>query len=314
MVTYGLSTEKRGLTPSVFRLPEAASGPPATGTAIPLSRRVLRNRPLSGIGRVKEPTRFIRRRVSEAAANGEENKERMPVTHSRLLRVDETGRRIRDRTIMEQDVLKIARQYDAIAREYAQAFRGEHAWKPMDREVLRRFARELGGRGPVWDLGCGPGQTAKYLHDLGVDIAGLDLSEKILEQARALHPGVPFRRGNILELDFESGSVTGVVAFYAIVHFTKERVGTAFREVSRVLRPGGTLLLAFHAGDGTIHLEEFLGRKVDIDFMFFRPDFIIRCLEDSGFAGIETIERAPYPDVEYPSRRAYVFAKKPGGG
>jgi hypothetical protein len=58
-------------------------------------------------------------------------------------------------------------------------------------------------------------------------------------------------------------------------------------------------------------LDEFLGRKIDIDFMFFTTDFISRRLMDIGFEKIEVIEREPYPGIEYNSRRAYVFAKKP---
>jgi hypothetical protein len=83
------------------------------------------------------------------------------------------------------------------------------------------------------------------------------------------------------------------------------------REVFRVLQPGGLFLFTYHLGEETIHLEQFLGRKVDIDFRFFTADFIFGCLTDCGFEKIEIIERAPYPGVEYPSRRAYVFALKP---
>ena len=212
---------------------------------------------------------------------------------------------------MGQGLDKIERQYDSIAREYAEAFIGEHERKPKDREILRRFAEEIDDRGPVWDLGCGPGQTAKYLRDLGVEISGLDLSAELLEQARAIHPEIHFRKGNILELEFEDDSIAGVVAFYTIVHFTEERVGIAFREVFRVLQPRGIFLLTYHVGDKTIRVEEFLGKRIDIDFTFFRTDFIFRCLTDTGFEKIEIIEREPYPGVEYQSRRAYVFAVKP---
>jgi ubiquinone/menaquinone biosynthesis C-methylase UbiE len=212
---------------------------------------------------------------------------------------------------MGHDPDEVKKQYDMLAKEYAEAFAGEHGKKPKDREMLRRFSLEVGKGRPVWDLGCGPGQTAKYLKDLGVEISGMDLSEKMLEQAGTRCPGIPFRKGNLLDLEFENDSVAGVVSFYAIVHFTKEQVETAFREVLRVLRPGGLFLLAYHVGEGTIHVEEFLGKKTDLDFIFFPTDFITGCLKKTGFAGIEVIEREPYPGVEYPSRRAYVFAAKP---
>jgi ubiquinone/menaquinone biosynthesis C-methylase UbiE len=213
--------------------------------------------------------------------------------------------------IMGQDLNKVESMYDTVAKEYAETFSGEHEKKPKDQEVLNMFSQEIGDREPVWDFGCGPGQTTKYLTDLGVEISGLDLSEKILEQARALHPGIHFQKGNILELEFENDSVAGVVAFYAIVHFTKGQVGTAFCEVFRVLQPGGIFLFTYHIGEETIHLDEFLGKEIDIDFMFFTADFISGCLKKSRFAKIEIIEREPYPEVEYESRRAYVFAIKP---
>jgi SAM-dependent methyltransferase len=213
---------------------------------------------------------------------------------------------------MKQDINKIALLYNTVAKEYSDAFTNEHEKKPMDQEIFRRFAREIGDRKPVWDFGCGPGQTTRYLKDLGVEISGLDLAEKAIQQASKNHPQITFRTGNMLALDFENDSLAGIVAFYAIVHFTEEQVGKAFREILRVLQPGGLFLFTFHIGNETMHVEEFLGKQVDIDFMYFTVDFISDCLKMCGFTGIEVIEREPYPEVEYQSRRAYVFARKPG--
>ena len=212
---------------------------------------------------------------------------------------------------MGQNLDQVKNMYDTVAKEYAETFSGEHEKKPKDQEILKRFSTEIGDRIPVWDFGCGPGQATKYLKNLGVEISGLDLSEKILEQARTIHPEIHFRKGNILELEFENDSIAGVVAFYAIVHFTKEQVEIACREVFRVLQTGGIFLFTYHIGEKTIRLDEFLGKKIDIDFMFFTTDFINSCLKKSGFEKIEIIEREPYPEVEYESRRAYVFAIKP---
>jgi len=212
---------------------------------------------------------------------------------------------------MGQNLDKIEAMYDELAGEWSQAFAREHDKKPKDQEVLLRFARELEGRGPVWDFACGPGNTTKYLRDAGLEISGLDLSEKMIGQAQKSHPGIHFRKGNILDLDFEDDSIAGVVAFYAIVHFSKEQVRTMFEEVFRVLVPEGIFLLTFHVGQDTIHLDEFFGKKIDIDFMFFTSGFVSDSLKKSGFEKIEAIEREPCPEIEFKSRRAYVFAKKP---
>ena len=212
---------------------------------------------------------------------------------------------------MAQDLSKIETLYDTVARDYAETFSGEHAKKPKDQEILHKFSGMIGHKKPVWDFGCGPGQTTKYLSDLGLEISGLDLSEESLNQARMLHPGIPFQKGNMLDLEFESNSIAGIVAFYAIVHFTETQVSLAFREIFRVLQPGGLLLFTYHIGNESLHVEEFLGKKVDIDFTFFPTELISNCLQERGFDAIEIIEREPYPGVEYESQRAYVFAVKP---
>jgi ubiquinone/menaquinone biosynthesis C-methylase UbiE len=214
--------------------------------------------------------------------------------------------------IMGQDINKIEKVYDTIAREWTEKFSGEHNKKPMDQNILNRFSKEIGERRPVWDFCCGPGNTAGYLKNLGIGISGMDISERILEQARSIHSDINFQKGNILDLEFESNSIAGVVAFYAIIHFTEEQVDLAFNEIFRVLQPEGLFLFTFHIGNNTMHVSEFLGKKIDIDFMFFSTEVISKKLKTRGFEIIEIIEREPYPCVEYESRRAYVFAKKPG--
>ena len=215
---------------------------------------------------------------------------------------------------MEQSAEYIRACYDAVAREYADRFAGELAHKPLDRELLDRFAAEVRGRGEVCDLGCGPGQTTAYLHARGVRVCGLDLSAGLLREAGRRHPGVAFEPGDLLALPRADGTLAGVVGFYAIVHLSPAQLRRAVAEVYRVLRPGGRLLLAFHAGEGTVRVEGFLGRPVAMDFAFFRPPAVAGELVGAGFVGVEVVERDPYPGVEYPSRRVYVLALKPAGG
>ncbi len=201
--------------------------------------------------------------------------------------------------------------YDRIAEEYTARIADELKDKPLDRMLLEQFAARVNGAGRVCDLGCGPGHVARYLHDRGVDIFGLDLSPGMLEQARKLNPNIEFRQGNLLALDVEDGAWAAIVAFYSIVHIPRADVPQALREMQRVLKPGGLLFLAFHLGDEVLHEENCWGHQVSLDLVLFRRKEVERYLTEAGFAIEDSLERDPYPpEVEYQSRRAYILAKK----
>lgn len=202
--------------------------------------------------------------------------------------------------------------YDRVSEEYASRFRNELDHKPFDREILGELAAALVGAGPVADVGCGPGQITAFLHAAGVDVQGIDLSPGMIEQARSLFPDVPFAVGDMRDLPFPDAHLAGATAFYSIIHIPREEVPAVLRELHRVLRTGGRLLLAFHLGDHVLHLDEWWERPVSIDFVFFSRQEIEDPLRAAGFEIVETRERDPYPDVEAQTRRAYVLAARRG--
>jgi len=207
----------------------------------------------------------------------------------------------------------VRESYDRLAEEYAQHYYRELENKPIDRELLDRFAGKVRQLGKVCDLGCGPGHIARYLRDAGATVFGLDLSPQMVGQARRLNPDISFREGDMTALDIPDNTLAGIVAFYSIVNLPEEALPTVFTEIERVLQPGGALLLSFHIGDEIVHPDALLGQPVSMDFFFFQPSSIRQCLEDAGLEIEEIIEREPYaPEVEYQSRRAYIFARKPG--
>ena len=201
-----------------------------------------------------------------------------------------------------------AASYDRVAPVYAEHFLDELAHKPLDRALLTTLIELTGAGGPIADIGCGPGQVARYLHDRGAIATGIDLSPGMVAAAGAAHPHVEFRQGNMLALPLEDNSLAAVVTFYAIIHLRPEEIGPAFREFRRVLRPGGWLLLAFHVGDERVHREELLDQPVDLDFYFLAPAAIEAALVDSGFSVEMSLQRRPYEPYEFPSRRAYILA------
>lgn len=212
----------------------------------------------------------------------------------------------------EAELQAITESYDRVAEEYARHLASELQNKPLDRELLSRFARDVMGRGAVCDMGCGPGQIARYLRDAGADVFGLDLSPGMLHQARRLHPDITFRQGNMLALELPDEALAGIAAFYAIVNLPRETLPQVFREMRRVLKPGGLLLLGFHVGDEILHPDHLWDCPVSMNFYFFAPLRIREDLEAAGLVVEELMERGPYaPEVEHQSRRAYIFARKP---
>ena len=204
---------------------------------------------------------------------------------------------------------EIQRSYDIVADEYARRIYQELQEKPFDREILDRLAGRVRGAGRVYDLGCGPGHVARYLHDRGVDVAGIDLSGEMVRLAQTLNPGIEFRQGDMRALNLPDGSVAALVAFYSIIHFPLSSLSAVFDEMRRVLTRDAPLLLAFHVGNESIHLDEWWGRPVALDFVFFDSQAVRAKLVRSGLRIVEALERDPYPDVEHQSRRAYILAE-----
>jgi SAM-dependent methyltransferase len=202
----------------------------------------------------------------------------------------------------------LSASYDRIAGEYVRRVFNELDEKPFDRELLERFAQRVRLTGPVLDVGCGPGHVTRFLDERGVEVAGVDLSPGMLEKARALNPDIPFILADLRALALPEQSLVGMVALYSIIHLPRAELGAVLAGWRRLLRPGAPLLLAFHAGSETRHLDEWWGHPVSLDLSFFTTREVEAQLTEAGFAVEAAVEREPYPAIEYQSRRAYVLA------
>jgi SAM-dependent methyltransferase len=210
---------------------------------------------------------------------------------------------------MKKVIRNTQTSYDQVAREYAEKFKDEMDDKPFDRDCLDRLAREVGNLGPICDLGCGPGQIARYLHRRGADVLGVDLSPGMIAEAQRLNPDIPFHQGDMLSLPDPEDAWGGIAAFYCIIHIPRAQVVAALREMKRVLKPGGVLLITFHIGDEIKHVEEWWEKPVDLDFAFYQPAELEAWLKEAGLELEETLVREPNPEVEVATRRAYMFAR-----
>jgi ubiquinone/menaquinone biosynthesis C-methylase UbiE len=135
------------------------------------------------------------------------------------------------------------------ARVLSRAFWSLHArtWDDdLDDRREARVSRLLTHAHPgerLVDLGCGTGAYARLVARRGLDVVGLDFAPAMLARARAQAPQVRFVQANLNDpLPFEDGEFDHALCIAALQCVRDPHRFVA--EVHRVLRPGGTFLLA----------------------------------------------------------------------
>ncbi len=199
--------------------------------------------------------------------------------------------------------------YDTVAVSYASQVRDALAGEPYLRAALALFADlvDAAGGGPVVDVGCGPGHVTAYLHELGVDAFGIDLSPAMIDLARHDHPGLRFEVGSMTDLDLADAAVVGLLAFWSLIHVPDDAVCTVFGHFRRVLRPGGPLLLGFHVGDESrLKTQGYGGYPMKVHVHRRQPGHLANWLRDAGFA-VEA-QMLLDPDEDVPG--ALLFARR----
>lgn len=127
---------------------------------------------------------------------------------------------------------------------------GYHTHLHSAADELARRSGPAGTGLRLLDLACGSGASTRALLDQSpadTTITGVDLSEGMLEQARAKTwpPGTTFRQGRVGELDLAAlgpGSWQGVFASYLFRNIPPELRTSALVEVHDLLTPGGWLV------------------------------------------------------------------------
>jgi ubiquinone/menaquinone biosynthesis C-methylase UbiE len=149
--------------------------------------------------------------------------------------------------------LRMPREPD---REGTQEGDASAAYDRMGRSPVFAFGRYLVLRplagyhpkGAVFDVGCGPGYLAAAIARKfgGLDVVGLDISTEMISIARRdwpaqSHRNLGFITGDVVSFPVREATVDTVVSSLSLHHWTEAEA--AIKEIFRVLKPGGRLLL-----------------------------------------------------------------------
>ena len=117
------------------------------------------------------------------------------------------------------DLDAVRDSYDRVADNYVDMVvatgLGDVRTHPWLRAAMDTFADAVAGRGPVLDVGCGPGQVTAHLVERGVDASGMDLSPAMIAHARRLYPHCRFSVGSATELAVPDASLAGATIHHA---------------------------------------------------------------------------------------------------
>lgn len=188
--------------------------------------------------------------------------------------------------------------YDRVADAYvdmvATTSLGDIRLMPWHRAAMDAFADAVGGLGPVLDVGCGPGTVTAYLVDRGLDASGVDLSPRMIEHARRLHPGCAFTVGSSTELDLAEESLGGLVAWWSLFNLSRRVLPQVLSSFARALVPGGQLIVGTHVGDGDlVRTEAYGGVPVRWTTHLWQPEQLLALVEQAGLQPVAELRLAP---------------------
>ena len=100
------------------------------------------------------------------------------------------------------------------------------------------FPKHLPRQGKIIEAGCGRAQYVVALKSRGYDCDGIDTAVSTIEQIKQRLPDLPVSVGDVLDLRYETSSISGYISLGVVEHF-QEGPQHALAEAYRVLEPGG---------------------------------------------------------------------------
>lgn len=131
------------------------------------------------------------------------------------------------------------------------------------RDLPEIIKRHVNGKKAL-DFGCGTGFSTKLLADLSFDVTGVDISERMLVQAKSLYKNLSFLKIGHSALPFDSCSFDLVLSTFVLFDIPNlTLLGSYLKETQRVLKPHGKFIAV--TGSEYFHKNNWLTAKTNIE-------------------------------------------------
>lgn len=150
---------------------------------------------------------------------------------------------------------------------------------------LNDFCRLLPAAARVLDLGCGPGNVARFVLDVRPDVRllGVDLAPAMLERFRKNVPEAEARPWDLREMDSLPGTFGAALASFCLPFFRQDEAANFVRALERLVVPHGLLYLSTMQGRGGGFERTSFGGERDFYFNYFERTFLDDTLASARF-------------------------------
>lgn len=145
---------------------------------------------------------------------------------------------------------------------------GDMARRCLDPELVARVRGR--GYGRALDVGCGEGRFCRIMGGLGVEAHGLDPTRTLIEHARLADPDGDYRIGYAEDLPYPAASFDLVVSYMSLLDI--EPVEQAIGEMTRVLKPGGVLLVGNSSSMLTAGVDMGWAQSASGELLYYKID------------------------------------------
>lgn len=174
--------------------------------------------------------------------------------------------------------------YNSVVEDYADRDEMVIPETPDVNSALKEFVKLLSPHAKVLDVGCGAGRDSRVLAKNGLEVAGIDFSEKMIEAAKKKNSKVEYRLMDMEEISFPKNSFDGIWANASLHHIPKSRLPSVLQKICTILKNNGVFFLKVKLGDGEgIKEDQRFGYTIKRYFAFYKPEEMQDLLEKSGF-------------------------------
>lgn len=135
----------------------------------------------------------------------------------------------------------------------------------------------------ILDLGCGPGNVAKYLleKDKTLKVYGIDLSEEMIKLARKNVPEADFSNLDIRKIDFKPKEFDIIIASFCLPFLYNEEAIDLIKKIASFLKESGIIYLSTMEGNEFRFEKPSFCEDHKMFFNYYEESFLIRNFEEN---------------------------------